>query len=116
MEPTSDAELFDMRDFKVALRAVREAGKLVAHVAVSSPTGRKAGLVIEEITADIDYIDGNVAVLRFEFDGSDSDRSWTRLARPHVIEDGAALEYVALMYGPKAGPLKLAAVKIVQDG
>jgi len=116
METTSDAEPFDMRDFKVALHAthVRETGKVVAHVAVSSPVNRHEGLVIEDITPDVEYIDGNVLVLRFDFAGTES--PWTRLSRSRVIDDGAALEYVALMYGPKAGPWKLAAVKIIEGG
>jgi hypothetical protein len=90
----------EMRDFKVALRPTRETGKLVVHVAVSSPTLQRSDLLVEDVTPDCEYLDGDVLVLRFDLVPSDKPPKH-RVVLPYVVEDGVAFEYVALMYGPK---------------
>lgn len=124
MEPIFEAESSasaatnegEERDLKAALRATRsrDTGELVVYVAVISPTLRRDGLIVEDVTADFEYLDGDVLVLRFEFAG-ESEKPWTRTSCSHVVADGEAFEYVALMYGSKASPLKLAAVKLIED-
>lgn len=102
---------------RVALRATRsrDTGKLIVYVAVSSPALEYSGLVVEGAALDFEYLDGDVLVLRFELAGT-VEKPWTRISCPYVVENGGALKYVALMHGPKNGPLKLAAVKIIEDG
>jgi len=112
--PAATDEL--MRDFKVALRPTRATGELVAHIAISRPTLTHEVLEVEDVTPDFEYPNGDVLVLRFDLVHEPGGRGKHRISRSHAVEDGMAFEYVVLMYGAKAGPLKLAAVKIIEDG